>query len=134
MRMTQLLNLSIIINGGRIVKFFKMSAISIVLFGMIPLVSAADLERGKVLFADPILGEGNMEISCNSCHPSGEGLGAAADRENLKEIINLCIKKDMNGVGIAPDGEEMANLISYIESLQGKMKISEKIAGFDCLE
>jgi len=40
----------------------------------------------------------------------------------------------MNGVGIAPDGEEMANLISYIESLQGKMKTSEKIAGFDCLE
>ena len=134
MRMTQLLNLSIIINGGRIVKFFKMSAISIVLFGMIPLVSAADLERGKVLFADPILGEGNMGISCNSCHPAGEGLGSAAGRENLEEIINLCIKKDMNGIGIAPDGEEMTNLISYIESLRGDVKISERVAGFDCLE
>ena len=115
-------------------KFFKISIISIVLFGIIPLVSAANLEKGKVLFADPELGGGNLEISCNSCHPAGEGLGAATARENLEDIINLCIKKDMNGVGIAPDGEEMANLISYIESLQGKMKISEKIAGFDCLE
>jgi len=111
-----------------------MSVISIVFFGIIPLVSAADLEKGKVLFADPILGEGNLGISCNSCHSAGEGLGAAAGRENLEEIINLCIKKDMNGIGIAPDGEEMANIITYIESLQGKVKISERIAGFDCLE
>jgi hypothetical protein len=134
LRMPQLLNLTIIINGRRIVKFFKMSVISIVLFSNIPLVSAADLERGQVLFRDPILGESNMEISCNSCHPAGEGLGAAAGRENLEEIINLCIKKDLNGIGIAPDGEEMANIIIYIKSLQGKVKISERIAGFDCLE
>jgi len=116
------------------VKFFKMSVISIVLFGIIPLVSAADFEKGKVLFADPILGESNLGISCNSCHPSGEGLGAAAGRENLEEIINLCIKKDMNGIGIALDGEEMADLITYIESLEGKVQVSERIAGFDCLE
>ncbi len=115
-------------------KFFKMSVISIVLFSIIPLVSAADLEKGKVLFADPILGEGNLGRSCNSCHPAGEGLGAAAGRENLEEIINLCIKKDMNGIGIALDGEEMADLITYIESLEGKVKVSERIAGFECLE
>ena len=115
-------------------RFFKVSVISIVLFSIIPLVSAADLEKGKVLFADPILGEGNLGISCNSCHSAGEGLGAATGRENLEEIINLCIKKDMNGIGIALDGEEMADLITYIESLEGKVKVSERIAGFECLE
>jgi hypothetical protein len=40
----------------------------------------------------------------------------------------------MNGIGINPDGDEMGNLITFIESLQGKVKISEIIAGFDCLE
>jgi hypothetical protein len=116
------------------VKFFKILIISIVLFGTIPLGFAADLEKGKVLFADPKLGEGNMGISCNSCHSGGDGLGAAAGRENLEEIINLCIKKDMNGIGIAPDGEKMANLKIYIESLDGKVRISERVAGIDCLE
>jgi cytochrome c len=111
-----------------------MAVMGIVIFGIIPLGSAADLEKGKVLFGDPKLGKGNMGISCNSCHPAGEGLGAATGREDLKEIINLCIKKDMNGIGINPDGEEMGNLITFIESLQGKVKISERIAGFDCLE
>ena len=115
-------------------KFFKISIISIVLFGIIPLVSAANLEKGKVLFADPELGGGNLEISCNSCHPAGEGLGAATARENLGEIINLCIRKDMDGIGITPDGEEMEHLLTYIESLQGKVKVSERIAGLDCLE
>ena len=115
-------------------KFFKISIISIVLFGIIPLVSAANLEKGKVLFTDPELGGGNLEISCNSCHPAGEGLGAATARENLEEIINLCIRKDMDGIGITPDGEEMEHLLTYIESLQGKVKVSERIAGLDCLE
>jgi hypothetical protein len=122
------------LNGGRVVKFFKISIISIVLFGIIPLVSAANIAKGEVLFADPELGGGNLEISCNSCHPAGKGLGAAAARENLEEIINLCIKKEMNGIGITPDDEEMEHLLTYIESLQGKVKISERIAGFDCLE
>jgi mono/diheme cytochrome c family protein len=76
----------------------------------------------------------HLGISCNSCHSAGEGLGAATGRENLEEIINLCIKKDMNGIGIALDGEEMADLITYIESLEGKVKVSERIAGFECLE
>ena len=86
------------------------------------------------MFTDPELGGGNLEISCNSCHPAGEGLGAATARENLEEIINLCIRKDMDGIGITPDGEEMGNLLTYIESLQGKVKVSERIARLDCLE
>ena len=73
--MPQLLNLTIIINGRRIVKFFKMSVISIVLFSNIPLVSAADLERGQVLFRDPILGESNMEISCTPAILQEKSLG-----------------------------------------------------------
>jgi hypothetical protein len=43
-------------------------------------------------------------------------------------------KKDMNGIGIAAGGEEMGNFIAFIESLQGKVKIFERIAEFECFK
>ncbi len=96
--------------------------------------SAAESSQGKELFADPKLGGGSLGLSCNSCHPEGDGLGTGSDLEQIKKIVNHCIKKDMNGQGIPPDSNEMNNLISYIVSIRGNTVSAGTSAALDCLK
>jgi cytochrome c peroxidase len=78
------------------------------------------VEKGKALFSDPKLGGGTAGVSCNSCHPDGKGIEKAADRKDLEEQVNLCIRNALKGKGINPKSAEMADILAYLKSLKGK--------------
>jgi len=83
-------------------------------------IAAGNMEKGKTLFNDPKFGGGTAGVSCNSCHPDGKGLEKAADRKDLEEFVNTCIKNALKGKGIDTKSAEMANIVAYIKSLKGK--------------
>jgi cytochrome c553 len=83
-------------------------------------MAAGDVEKGKALFNDPKFGGGTAGMSCNSCHPDGNGLEKAGDRKDLEKFVNGCIKNALKGKGIDPKSVEMADIIAYIKSLKGK--------------
>ncbi len=122
-----------------------MKYIRIALFAMVVLglvfsgVFAADVAKGKALFNDPKLGEGTSGKSCNSCHPDGKGLMGgkkeyvtpAPGREKkthktLEEAVNWCIEMALKGKAIDPKGEDMANIVAYINSLKAEMPKKKK--------
>ncbi len=85
-------------------------------------IAAGNVEKGKALFNDPKLGGGTAGVSCNSCHPNGEGVEKAADRKNkdLEKQVNLCITNALKGKEIDPKSADMADIIAYMKSLKGK--------------
>lgn len=83
-------------------------------------MAAGDVEKGRVLFNDPKFGGGTIGMSCNSCHPDGNGLEKAGDRKDLKKFVNACIMNALKGKGIDTKSVEMADIIAYIKSLKGK--------------
>ncbi len=96
---------------------------------------AGDVAKGKALFNDPKLGGGTSGKSCNSCHPDGKGLmggkkeyvtpapgGGKKTHKTLEEAINWCIEMALKGKAIDPKGEDMANIVSYINSLKATPK------------
>jgi cytochrome c len=44
----------------------------------------------------------------------------AADRKDLEEQVNLCIRNALKGKGINPKSAEMADILAYLKSLKGK--------------
>jgi cytochrome c peroxidase len=73
---------------------------------------------GKSLFGDPMLSGATTMKSCDSCHPSGKGLGKAWSNPNLAEQINKCIVGLMKGSPLAMDSVEMKSLILYIKTFK----------------
>jgi len=82
-----------------------------------------DGAKGKAIFNDSKLG--TVGRSCNSCHPNGKGLEAAAGRKDLPKVINSCIEDALKGKRIDPNSSEMADLVAYVKSLRGKEAGSE---------
>lgn len=84
-----------------------------------PAFSAAEpsVELGKQLFNNPGLGASQNAISCNACHPDGEGLQNAGKKSNLTEIINQCIVGPLKGEALYEDTTAMKSLRLYIQSL-----------------
>jgi cytochrome c peroxidase len=83
-------------------------------------VSASDkpsVEYGRKLFNDPALGGASGTMSCNSCHPSGKGLGQAGGNPKLSGKINNCITGALKGRSLGADSPEMQSLLLYIRSL-----------------
>jgi len=74
-------------------------------------------ELGKKLFINPGLGDSQNSISCNTCHPNGEGLEKAGQKSNLPQMINQCIVGPLKGQEIFEDTVAMKSLILYIKSL-----------------
>jgi len=74
-------------------------------------------EQGKILFNDAALGGSANPASCNTCHPDGRKLEQAGGKENLKTMINGCIKQALHGEPLAADSPEMESLVLYIKSL-----------------
>jgi len=83
-------------------------------------IATGDVEKGKALFNDPRFGGGTAGVSCNSCHPDGNGLEKVGDRKDLEKFVDGCIKNALKGKGIDPKSVEMADIIAYIKSLKGK--------------
>jgi cytochrome c553 len=109
-------------------KKVAMLVIGLMMTGAVTLAYAADADKGKVLFADPELGGGTTGRSCLSCHAGGDGLGSdlfqrqefvimGMTKKTLPEVINVCIENPMRGTAIDPQGEEMVDLMAYMQTL-----------------
>ena len=75
------------------------------------------VETGKQLFSSAKLGTSGK--SCATCHQNASKLKvvAAADEEELAEIINQCIAGPLKGRKLAPGSAEMKAMVLYLKSL-----------------
>ncbi|MCL7489515.1 MAG: hypothetical protein M8357_15215 [Desulfobulbaceae bacterium] len=120
-----------------------MLATALVMAGTLSLAYAADADKGKALFESPTLGGGTTGKSCQTCHDGGKGLGGdlfdrekltimGMEKNNVEEMVNVCIEKPLGGTAIDPQGEEMQDLIAYMKALvskQGKKESKKKYEG-----
>ena len=80
----------------------------------------ASVEMGKKLFSDPALGGAGNTKTCSTCHASGKGLEKAGQKENLAEMINICIAGPLQGKALDAKGVKIESLLLYIKSLEKK--------------
>ena len=101
---------------------------ALVMAGSFSLAYAANLDKGKALFDSPRLGGGTTGNSCQSCHAGGKLFGGdlftrqqltimGDEKGSVAEIVNVCIEKALGGKAINPKGEEMQDLLAYMQSL-----------------
>jgi cytochrome c len=76
------------------------------------------LSLGKTLFESTELGTKGK--SCQSCHAQGKGLEMIVDfnDEELKDIINACLRDAMGGKLISIESQEMEALHAYVRKFQ----------------
>ena len=89
--------------------------------------AAGDLANGKALYNDPTLGGSANDLSCNSCHPDGNGIEHSGSKSysslmgqragSLEDVVNICIQRPLKGKAIAKDSKQMKDIIAYIKSL-----------------
>ena len=101
---------------GTIITFF--SAVVAIMMS-VPAFAAEDpsVELGKKLFNNPGLGGSQNAISCNVCHPDGEGMQNAGQKSDLVALINKCIVGPLKGEALYEDTVAMKSLVLYIQSL-----------------
>jgi cytochrome c len=75
----------------------------------------ASIEKGMALFNYNNLGTSGK--SCATCHPDGQGLEMAGDKENLPGIINSCVTGPLKGQALDTKSDEMQSMVLYIKSL-----------------
>ena len=85
-------------------------------------IESPSLELGKTLFESSELGTKGR--SCSSCHAEGKGLELIGDfnDEELKDIINACIRDALGGQLISVESQEMLALMSYVRTFQKPAK------------
>lgn len=78
------------------------------------------LDLGKTLFESDQLG--SKERSCATCHAQGKGLEMIGDfnDEELKDIINACLRDAIGGQLISTESQEMNALVGYVRMFQKK--------------
>jgi mono/diheme cytochrome c family protein len=81
---------------------------------------AGDAAKGKALFMNPEFAGSTTGKSCSSCHPDGQGAGKAADKKDVRDIINACIVNALHGKAIPPNSIEMNDVVAYLKSVKGK--------------
>jgi len=108
-------------------KGLRITVFVMVSFGLVFALAfaAGNAGKGKALFCDPKFGGGTAGMSCNSCYPDGKGVEKAADRKDLEQMVNACIKNALKGKGIDPKSAEMADVVAYLKSLKGKAPAAE---------
>jgi len=77
-------------------------------------------ENGKALFNDPQFADGKAGVSCGSCHPDGKNAAKGADDKGVRQIINACIKKALQGTPIGPASSQMDDLVAYLKSVKSR--------------
>ena len=96
--------------------------------GGLHLTYVANADKGKVLFERSTLGGGTSGINCMTCHDGGKGLGSdlferkkfttmGTEKNNLPDVINVCIQQSLGGGALDPQSGEMKDLIAYIKTL-----------------
>jgi mono/diheme cytochrome c family protein len=117
-------------------------ATALVMAGGLSLAYAGNVEKGKALFESPTLGGGTTGKSCQSCHPDGKRLGSdlferkhlrlmGYAKTNVAEVVNSCIEKPLGGKAIDPNGEEMQDLLAYMQTLTAKQAKPKKMGGME---
>jgi cytochrome c len=104
--------------------------ITLLLFSATPGL-AAKIDRGKLLFNDPDLGKGSNGKTCNTCHEGGldlainvfhkenfEVMGVGV--KNIREAVNFCIQVTLRGEGLALQGQDMTDILSYLDFIAKK--------------
>ena len=88
------------------------------LAGPVLAIEGPTLDLGKTLFEATTLGSGGR--SCEACHPAGTGLDQVGDFSDneLKEIINACIRDALKGRMLAIESQEMDALLNYVRMFQ----------------
>jgi len=87
--------------------------------------AAGDAAAGRKLFNDPAFAGSPNSKSCNTCHPDGRRLEMAGTKDwsknrgakSLEEMVNVCITSPLQGQALAPDSQEMQDIVAYIKSL-----------------
>ena len=81
-------------------------------------VESPSLDLGKSLFEASELG--TKQRNCNTCHPQGKGLDQVGDfnDDELKDIINACIRDALGGEMLATNSQEMNALLGYVRMFQ----------------
>ena len=81
-------------------------------------IEAPSLDLGKSLFESPELG--TKQRSCSTCHTQGKGLDKVGDfnDEELKDIINACIRDALGGELMDLESQELNALLSYVRVFQ----------------
>ena len=100
---------------------------SIIAFGLLLLsslyahaIEAPSMSLGKTLFESDQLGTKGR--SCSTCHAQGKGLEMIGDfnDEELKDIINACLRDAVGGQLISTESQEMNALVGYVRNFQKK--------------
>ena len=79
---------------------------------------APSLSLGKMLFESTELGTKGK--SCQTCHSQGKGLDMIGDfnDDELKDIINACLRDALGGKLISVESQEMVALLTYVRKFQ----------------
>ena len=79
---------------------------------------APSLSLGKTLFQSTELGSKGK--CCQTCHSQGKGLEMIGDfnDEELKDIINACLRDALGGKLISVESQEMVALHDYVRKFQ----------------
>jgi hypothetical protein len=92
---------------------------------------ATDINRGKLFFNDPAVGKGTTGKTCSTCHEGGLDLSIEVIRKenfvlmgvevkDIREAVNFCIEVTLRGEGIETSGQEMEDLLSYLDFIAHK--------------
>ncbi len=103
---------------------------ALIFFAGVTLCLAGNVEKGKFLFESPDFGGGTSGKSCKTCHAGGRNLSSklfsketttfgimGMEKNNLAEVVNVCIERPLKGKAIDPEGEEMMDIIAYMETI-----------------
>ena len=93
------------------------ATLALVFYGTTALAVNPSVELGEKMFNNPGLGASQNAISCNTCHPKGDGMAKAAANPQLTAVINKCIKGPLKGEALTEDTVAMKSLVLYIKSL-----------------
>ncbi|HIJ78751.1 MAG: hypothetical protein OEY01_06460 [Desulfobulbaceae bacterium] len=83
-------------------------------------------DYGRKLFTSTTLGGGTTGKTCLTCHEKGRDFSKETltkqhftvmgnEIAGLPAVINFCIEVALRGQELAPDGEQMRNLIAYLK-------------------
>ncbi len=80
------------------------------------------MDLGKTLFESTELGTKGR--SCAGCHPQGKGLDMTGDfnDDELKDIINACLRDALGAEVISTHSQEMEALLGYVRLFQKEQK------------
>jgi len=86
--------------------------------GAVTATESPTMDLGKTLFESTALG--SQGRSCSGCHAQGKGLDQVGDfnDEELKDIINACLRDAVKAEMISPESQEMDALLAYVRTFQ----------------